>query len=271
MKQIAWAVALALAGLGAAPALAGAVSFVSVTGDDARSCATPATACRTFQRAHDATSPHGEIVALTPGDYRPVTITKSISVTGVEGAGVFGGSGETIHIVIAAGPSDIVYLTSLTLDGASTARSGVAPSPGILESAAVDVRKCLIGNMKVKGTGVSTIGGRALIEDSFLWSQGGLGLQGRSLVHRVVSAITATSGINSRGGATTISDSSASAGAAGIVLFDGSIFMNRSSITGNSNKGYAAIGGVGLFSAGDNLIRGNGTNVDGPITNIGLR
>jgi hypothetical protein len=73
-------------------------------------------ACRTFQRAHDATSPHGEIVALTPGDYGLLRIVKSISVTGVEGAGIFGGAGSSDQIKIAAGASDVVYLTGLTLE-----------------------------------------------------------------------------------------------------------------------------------------------------------
>lgn len=71
-RRVAFADALAC--LAAAPAHAGAMSFVSATGDDARNCATPATACRTFERAHDATSPHGEVFALTPGDFRPVTV-----------------------------------------------------------------------------------------------------------------------------------------------------------------------------------------------------
>jgi hypothetical protein len=82
-KLLAWTIAVALAG--ATPAFGAAV-----TGADVGSCATPATPCRTFQYALLKTVRNGEIFAMTPGDYRPVRIYKSVSITGVEGAGIFG-------------------------------------------------------------------------------------------------------------------------------------------------------------------------------------
>lgn len=273
MPSFRFAAGLALAALSqvtpflVAPAFAGAVSFVSVKGDDRRDCATPATACRTFQRAHNQTSPRGELIALTPGDYRALTINRSISVTGVDGAGIFGGVAETIQIQIAAGPSDVVFLTGLTLDGAGIAKYGVGPAPAAVQQPAVFVRKCSIRNMASGGVVAS---GRTLVEDAHVSNpSGNLSLGGRSLVHRVVAAGTGTSEIASAA-ATTISESSLAGGSFGILAVDGAVFLNRSAVSGNST-GSAVIGGSGIASAGDNLIRGNGTDVSGTFGAIGLQ
>jgi hypothetical protein len=58
----------------------------------------------------------GEIKALDPAPYGPVTITHSISITGVEGAGSFRTSAVD-SITINAGPNDTVNLSHLTIDG----------------------------------------------------------------------------------------------------------------------------------------------------------
>jgi hypothetical protein len=262
MKRLESAGAVALASLVSVPALAGALSFISVAGDDARNCATPATACRTFQRAHDATSPHGEIIALTPGDYRAVTIAKSISVTGVAGAGIFGGAGGSNQITISAG-AGVVYLTGLTLDGASTVDKAIS----VGEAAVVTIRHCSIRD--TVGNSVSapfTEVLRLLIEDTSL-SRGNdnMNLEGRALVHRVVSTGTRASAIVSPSGSPlTISETSAAASRDGVFIA-GPVFMTRSAVTGNSRNGMDS----DFTSAGDNFIRGNGTNVSGTITNIG--
>jgi hypothetical protein len=263
-RQIAFSGAVALACLAAGPALAGAVSFVSVTGDDARSCATPGTACRTFQRAHDATSPHGEIIALTPGDYRPVTITKSISVTGVEGAGIFGRASGPYQITIAAGASDVVYLRGLTLDGAGSAARGVqVGSAGV-----VTLRNCAVRN--VMHAGIQSDAGRLLLEDTSFAASGNdnIYLNAPSLVHRVVSDAAAASAIVNFDASLTISDASFMGSRDG-VFQRGPVFMTRSAVTGNSRNGVFGSASGGFTSAGDNFIRGNGTNVNGTIANIG--
>src|ERR1700730_16300229 len=73
----------------AAPAKAAApVTYVSGKGTDSGNCSSPANPCRRFQFAVDQTSPGGEVKALDPADYSPVTINKSISITGVVGAGI---------------------------------------------------------------------------------------------------------------------------------------------------------------------------------------
>jgi hypothetical protein len=97
--------------LGAAPALAlSPVAFVSGKGTDTGTCASPYAPCRTFQFALSQTSPGGEIKALDPAPYGVVVITKSISITGVEGAGIFRIFGAadaiTINVVISGATAE---------------------------------------------------------------------------------------------------------------------------------------------------------------------
>jgi hypothetical protein len=108
---------LSLSCLGAAPALAGSpVTFVSGKGADSGNCADPAHPCRTFQHAFDQTSPGGEIKALDPAHYGRVTITHSISITGVEGASRTLDS-ATEAITINAGPNDAINLSHRSSTG----------------------------------------------------------------------------------------------------------------------------------------------------------
>src|SRR6266481_9627937 len=88
---IVFAAALALfaAALHAAPAQAQLLrSFVSGIGSDSNAC-TRTAPCRTFAFAITHTNAGGEIYALDPAGYGPVTITKSISIiSAVAGAGL---------------------------------------------------------------------------------------------------------------------------------------------------------------------------------------
>jgi hypothetical protein len=87
----------------AAPAQAHPVTYVSGKGSDSNDCFSPATPCRSFQRAVNQTVAGGEVKALDPADYFPVTITKSISLTGVPGAGIDtnGGTGISVSVPLA--------------------------------------------------------------------------------------------------------------------------------------------------------------------------
>ena len=78
------AAVLTAACVAAAPAQALSVTYVSGKGTDKGDCSSTANPCRTFQFAHDQTLPAGEVKALDAADYGPVTVNKSISITGVE-------------------------------------------------------------------------------------------------------------------------------------------------------------------------------------------
>ena len=143
--------------LGAAPALAASsVTFVSGKGADSGTCASPATSCRTFQFAFGQTSPGGEIKALDPAPY-PVTITNSISITGVEGASINRPSGD--HITINAGPNDTINLSHLTLDGFKTAINGIVLNSG----GSLTIAHCAVRNFGVAGIVLAPTGTTAFL------------------------------------------------------------------------------------------------------------
>ena len=83
MSRIIIAAALALAAIvSAAPVQAQTYrTFVSTTGSDSNPCSITEP-CRHFQAAVDVTPAGGEVDALDPGGYSPITISKAIPIEG---------------------------------------------------------------------------------------------------------------------------------------------------------------------------------------------
>jgi len=107
-------------------------TWVSGTGDDTSQCTADAP-CQTFAAAMALTLPGGEIDALDPGDFGPVTITKSLSIVGGRkvAAAVSLASGGTSGVAIAAGVNDVIELRGLIFDGfAGAGASGVVFTSG---------------------------------------------------------------------------------------------------------------------------------------------
>ena len=134
-------IALALPFLAAPPAEAGAPrTWVSGTGDDTKNCSRTAP-CKTFQGALDnnKTAAGGEINCLDPGDFGPVTITFSLTISCEAGtAGILVTDGRAITII--ASPDDVVTLRGLDIDGQGVGSFGI----GIFSAKAVHVEKCTI-------------------------------------------------------------------------------------------------------------------------------
>src|SRR5690348_277038 len=122
---LAAAVGLLLPFLASAPAQAQATrTWVSGVGDDANPCSRTAP-CKTFAGAISKTAAGGEINVLDPGGFGAVTITKSITISSVgfeAGVLVSGTNG----IVISNGPSDLVVLEGLDIEGLGTGLNGVS-------------------------------------------------------------------------------------------------------------------------------------------------
>ena len=76
--------------------------------------------------------------------YGRVTITHSISITGVEGAGIFRTSAVDA-ITINAGPNDTINLCHLTLDGFKTASNGIVLNSG----GSLTIAHCAVRNFGV--------------------------------------------------------------------------------------------------------------------------
>ena len=144
----------------AAPAVFGlnARSAVSVSGLDSNPC-TPASPCRSFTAAQSATSPGGEIIALTTAGYGPFTITGPLTVSGAPGihaAITSAGDGITVN----ANGGDNVTLRNLVLIG-----NGVSGN-GIVEISAGEVRvmNCLIRGFK--SSGIMAVSGNLTVDHS---------------------------------------------------------------------------------------------------------
>jgi len=121
--------------------------FVSVNGVDGNTC-TALSPCRTFQFAHDTVAAGGEIDVLNTGGYGPIAITKAISIVNPTGvAASIALTSESIAILINAGPSDVISLRGLTLDGAGVGAIGVFFNAG----GALDIADCVVRNYTTTG------------------------------------------------------------------------------------------------------------------------
>ena len=119
--------------------------FVSATGLDGNPC-TFGSPCRSFQRAHDATSANGEIDVLDPAGYGPVTITKAISIQGHGFSGVSVPSAGTA-ITINAPASAAVHLNGLLIEGGHVGQNGIVFNTG--QSLAIE--NCIVRNVTNDG------------------------------------------------------------------------------------------------------------------------
>jgi hypothetical protein len=101
-------------------------TWVSGTGMDSNPCSRTSP-CQTFAGAIGKTAVGGEISVLDPHGYGSVTITKSITING-EGAlsSILAASAGTTGVLVNAGPTDVVYLKNLDIDGATTGSSGIS-------------------------------------------------------------------------------------------------------------------------------------------------
>jgi hypothetical protein len=268
---------------GAAPALAlSPVTFVSGKGTDSGTCASPATPCRTFQFAFGQTNPGGEIKARDPADYGRVTITKSVSITGVEGAGIFQ-TANANAITINAGPNDTINLSHLTLDGFKTAFNGIQLNSG----GSLTVTHCKVRNFTNGGMSLLPIGlTKFLIRDTMVLNNSGTGIavspQGAGSTQGTLDQVSANNngsgGISVTGFATSgvpidvsAGDSVATNNGFGFGIGPkGALRLAHSAATGNGTGVFVNVGGT-AESAGDNFINGNAQDFSGTLTKFGTK
>jgi len=144
-----------------APAYAQATrTWVSGVGDDANPCSRTAP-CKTFAGAISKTAAAGEINVLDPGGFGGVTITKSITISaeGVEAGVLVSG---TNAIIINAGPTHVVVLRGLDIEGLGTGLNGIR----FLAGGQLHVENCTINNFQ-RGIDVNNTGASQLfVKDS---------------------------------------------------------------------------------------------------------
>src|SRR5579859_1819865 len=125
-------------------------TWVSGVGDDANPCSRTAP-CKTFAGAISKTAAGGEIDALDPGGYGAVTITKAITIDGGGGQVASVLVSGTNGIVVQAGPSDVVILRNLRINGIGTGINGIR----FLSGKDLNVEYCNIFGFTTNGVDVA--------------------------------------------------------------------------------------------------------------------
>jgi hypothetical protein len=151
-------------------------TWVSGVGDDVNPCSRTAP-CKTFAGAISKTAAGGEIDALDPGGFGAVTLTKSVTIDGTNGAGFgsilsSGVNGVNVNDSASGSPNTIIVtLRNLSINGAGTTLglSGINFTSG----KAVHVEHCQIFNFSVNGItmNVNNTGGSLLhVEDTSIYN-----------------------------------------------------------------------------------------------------
>jgi hypothetical protein len=280
-------------------------TFVSATGADSGTCARP-TPCRTLQFAHDQTADSGEIGILDSAGYGALVITKAISIVnpgGVE-AGILATVGGTA-VTINAGAGEAVSLRGLTLEGAGSGDTGIllntAASLTILDcvvrrfttngiflgptgATAFFIGSTVVADNAQTGIAVSPQGTGtaegAIDRIAAINNAGGPGIYihgasttgatlkvtvTNSVLHRNNYGIYADSSAGHAATSVTVAGSSASSNGFGVTA-DGSTMRLSGNVATFNGTGVRQTGTATLTSFGNNLIRGNGTDVSGTLT-----
>ncbi|HTC94143.1 MAG TPA: right-handed parallel beta-helix repeat-containing protein [Terriglobales bacterium] len=164
-------------------------TWVSGVGDDANPCSRTAP-CKTFAGAISKTAPGGEIDALDPGGFGALTITKSITLDGGGGQVASVLVAGTNGIVVAPGPTDVVIIRNLRLDGllGNGSNSGNAGINGIrwISGKALYIENCVIFGFNNNGIDIAkSDGGKAFVNDTVVTNNGQRGLSATDTVMNV--------------------------------------------------------------------------------------
>ena len=203
-------------------------TWVSGVGDDANPCSRTAP-CKTFAGAISKTAEGGEISALDPGGFGAVTITKSITISGVGVNASILGAGSN-GVIVNAGAGDVVTLKNIQINGAGTGFTGVK----MLAGAAL-----ILDEVKIFGfdTAVETNAGNTTVNHGVITNNRSFGVHAKAGTLTVEGSMIASNNVGVQ------------AGASGTVrLADTSIYNNLT--------GFGCGGGT-LASAGNNRKAGN--------------
>jgi len=284
-------------------------TFVSGFGNDSNTATncSHAQPCRTFAMAVTVTAPGGEIEALDPAGYGPITINGPLTLVGLPGAAINVPSGG-LGVYINAGASDIVHLDGLLVDGGNVGVNGIVFGNGKL----LTVENCTVRNMTGDGLVVGPTFSTAsvAVSNSYFDGNGNAGILIETLESGAVSASVDRTGLYGNAIGVSVSgqvgtgalyvavtDSVATQNMTGFAAFaqaghsatnlslthvlaegnttgiqsDGpaTLWLAQSTVTGNGLHGFAVTGSGGVINTyQDNYIANNGLNT-GSLTTIG--
>ena len=215
-----------------------AATYVSGIGNDANAC-TRAAPCRTVHVSHSKTAAGGEIFILEPGYYSSITITKSITVTGVPGA-------ILRTVVIEAGANDAVIVSGIQIDP-----QGVGWGIRLLTAGKLLLDDCLVNADDSTGILIDPpVPTTTVISDCRITG----GTWGLRIAPKSVTASIVLNNVQ----IDRMSQNGVKAdGSAGIILNDSTITL--------SNQALAASGGAQFYSMGNNAMVGNTNPSPAPI------
>jgi hypothetical protein len=150
-------------------------TWVSGVGDDANPCSRTAP-CKTFAGAISKTAAGGEIDALDPGGFGALTITKAITIDGGGGQVASVLVSGTNGIVVQAGPSDVVILRNLRINGIGTGLNGIR----FLAGKDLNVENCYIFGFTQNGIDIAlnqNTQASAHIVNCVIKNSGGVGIR----------------------------------------------------------------------------------------------
>ena len=162
-------------------------TWVSGVGDDANPCSRTAP-CKTFAGAISKTAAGGEIDALDPGGYGAVTITKAITIDGGGGQVASVLVSGTNGIVVQAGPSDVVILRNLRINGIGTGINGIR----FLSGKDLNVESCYIFGFTTNGVDIALnqiTPASAHILNTVIKNNGGVGVRAANAVAPAVAVV----------------------------------------------------------------------------------
>jgi hypothetical protein len=271
MSRTTFLLAIVVTTLASIPAQAQQVrAFVSGNGADTNPC-TEAQPCRTFQKAHDTVAANGTIWVLDPAGYRPLTITKGVSIQ----AGGMGAITQTTTganaITVSVATSDPVMLNGLVLDGAGTGQIGISITSG----ASVQILNSIVRKFMLAGVyeQSNTPGSILLIQDTIASDNGDTGIvvAGFNTNKATLNRITANNnqfGVSVVGNATIANSVIFNNSNSGLFNF-GTAWLSKNVISGNLTGVTVGPGGTATVNSyGDNYIRNNGTPVSGSLTPV---
>jgi hypothetical protein len=205
-------------------------TWVSGVGDDANPCSRTAP-CKTFPGAISKTAAGGEIDTLDPGGFGAITITKAITLDGGGGQVSSILVSGTNGIVVQAGPSDVVTLRNLRINGIGTGLNGIR----FLSGAAINIQNCYIFGFTSNGIDIVNAGQANMSDTVVSNNSGGIRIStngaGRMLaaLYRVQMNNNSSFGLRA--------DGSGGTGAVSVSFADGQ--------ASNSNNGILAAGNLG--------------------------
>src|SRR5262249_20517823 len=234
----------------------------SGVGNDANPCSRTAP-CKTFAGAISKTAAGGEINCLDSAGYGAVTITKAISIVcnGVVGSVLVSG---TNGIVVQAGPSDIVILRGIEINGIGTRINGVR----FLSGKALQVDTVNIYGFTTNGIDVALAAGGSSVEvkNTDITNVGQVGIRvtttsgGVSLDADRVNISRVTTGVETAlGGNGTVSRSTVFGASNGVLASaNGAILTVANSVLASNNIGAnASVSGATVALTADDLFANN--------------